>query len=148
MKNFIFSIIVLTSSSAFAVGPAPEYLKGGTITVTLKDGKQYTFSADEYAVVKRGTDSPKVMLAEQQKSEKPIEAPAKQQEAHKNIVSVGVIRSTRGFNVSEGPSTVEVTSKKEIGASLQYQRRVTDKVYVGGQVDSNQGVGVNVGLGF
>jgi hypothetical protein len=148
MKKFIVAAIsMLVSVSSYSVGDAPEFLKGGTITVTLKDGTQYKFSSDEYAVVRRGENSaPSLPLTEQKQQELPSRPAA--QEAHKNILSVGLVRSNRGFSVSNGANEVNVESQKSIGGSLQYQRRVTDEVYVGGSIDTNQGVGVNVGVGF
>ena len=53
MKYFI---LMLFTSLAFAEQPA--YLKGSTIVVTLKDGKQYTFSGDQYKVVSRDSHCP------------------------------------------------------------------------------------------
>jgi hypothetical protein len=53
MKKLLLTLSFL----AFAV-PAqadmPEYMKDGVITVTLKDGNVYTFSTNEYKVVRRG----------------------------------------------------------------------------------------------
>jgi hypothetical protein len=151
MYKISFLIAILASTSVLAVGPAPEYLKGGVITVTLKNGKTYTYSADEYAVVKRGQESKPLPLASKDSSEESVPAPQQAEtkvEGHKNIISVGAVRSQRGLNVTENANSVEVSSKKQIGAQLQYQRRVTDKVYLGGQLDTNQGVGVNIGVGF
>ena len=152
MYKISFLIAIITSTSVLAVGPAPEYLKGGVITVTLKNGKTYTYSADEYAVVKRGQESKSLPLASKEISEETVPTQSKQTETkvegHKNIVSVGAVRSQRGLNVTENSNSVEVSSKKQIGAQLQYQRRVTDKIYLGGQLDTNQGVGVNIGVGF
>lgn len=47
-------LLVFISSSLFAnEKPIPPYLKDATITVTLKSGAIYTYSANEYAVIKR-----------------------------------------------------------------------------------------------
>ena len=57
MKKLLLTLSFL----AFAV-PAqadmPEYMKDGVITVTLKDGNVYTFSTNEYKVVRRGQPAP------------------------------------------------------------------------------------------
>lgn len=147
MKNILMIIfITLFSLSALSVGPAPEYMKGGTITVTLKDGKTYTYSTDEYAVVKRG---PKSVESEKPAAVALEKAPEQSvQAAHQNILSLGLVRSKRGLRVSETASTVEVENKKEIGVSVQYQRLISDDLYLGGQIDTNQGVGINLGVGF
>lgn len=54
---FIIGFILVTflSFAAFAHhDEAPAYMKDGTITVTLKDGKSYTFSTNTHKVVLRG----------------------------------------------------------------------------------------------
>ena len=54
-------LFLLVSLSAFAQ-ETPSYLKDASITVTLKNGKQYKYSANEYAVVKR--ENPKNVVIE------------------------------------------------------------------------------------
>jgi len=58
-------IIVVVSglvvSSQCLAEKVPEYLVGGEISVTLKDGKVYKFNTEEYKVVRRvGDEKPKV----------------------------------------------------------------------------------------
>ena len=51
MKKIIL-IGVLFSVSSFAV-EQPKYLEGATVTVTLKNGKKYTYDSKKMAVVPR-----------------------------------------------------------------------------------------------
>ena len=147
MKSIItFLTVVCLSIPAFAVGPAPKELEGGVITVTLKDGKVYTFSSDEYAVVKRGQE-PELILEAEEESEKVLVA-VPDLPVHRNIISIGVIHSQNGFNVGSNPSVVSVETKEQLGGQLQYQRRMDKRVYVGGQIDTNGGVGASMGVGF
>jgi hypothetical protein len=53
MKKYIVAIL-LSVFSVQAQEEIPAYLKDSVITVKLKDGKEYTFSGNEYKVVKRG----------------------------------------------------------------------------------------------
>ena len=157
MKSLITLLLTMTMAlPAFAVGPAPKELQGGVITVTLKNGKTYTFSSDEYAVVKRGADNVKGMsesevatVANQAyntgKQVGKLEEKAAQP---KNILSIGAVRSKNGFDTETTASTVDVKSRKDIGGSLQYQRRFDDNKYVGGRADTNGGAEINVGFGF
>lgn len=58
LSIFLMLLSMLTAPfAAQASSDQPEYLKGATITVTLKNGKTYTFSADEYKVVARRSDA-------------------------------------------------------------------------------------------
>lgn len=144
--KYLILLLVMFSTAAFA-SDAPSYMKDGTITVTLKDGKSYTFSSNEYMVVKRGS-SELTLSPESEPQETKTQARPETTAISKNIVSVGVVRSTRGFDVAQDGSHVAVESKKELGISLQYQRNVKDNVFVGGRVDTNSGAEVNVGVGF
>jgi hypothetical protein len=148
MKTIITTILMLAFSfPALAVGPAPKELQGGVITVTLADGKVYTFSSDEYAVVKRGTED-KVFTISEGDSIAKIHYNAGKEAQSRNILSLGAVRSKRGLDIKETASTVDVETRSKLGASIQYQRRIKDNKYLGGRVDTNNGVEVNVGIGF
>jgi hypothetical protein len=151
MKNALIALLIAltTYSPALAVGPAPEALKGGKVTVTLADGKTYTFSSDEFAVVRRGTESAQVAKAEEkarESYEKGVEQGLSEQP--KNILSVGLLSSQKGFETSMSPSTVDVNTKRRLGVSFQFQRRVLDDKFIGIRVDTNGGFEGNVGIGF
>lgn len=149
MKNVIIALTgLLFSLPAMAVGPAPSYLQGATITVTLKNGKTYTFSADEYAVVKRGEETPLQVTKLEDETEEKLVLPPEEVVGHKNIVSVGAVYGKNKLKTSETGNKFEVESDRTLGLQLQYQRRMDDKVYLGGQADTNGSVGVNVGVGF
>jgi hypothetical protein len=53
-------LFILGFLSLPVLAEMPDYLKDGTITVTLKDGSSYKFSTNEYMVVKRGVKKEKV----------------------------------------------------------------------------------------
>lgn len=149
MKNVIIALTgLLFSLPAMAVGPAPSYLQGATITVTLKNGKTYTFSADEYAVVKRGQEPSLQVTKLEDDTEEKLVLPPEEVVGHKNIVSVGAVYGKNKLKTSETGNKFEVESDRTLGLQLQYQRRMDDKVYLGGQADTNGNVGVNVGVGF
>lgn len=149
MKNFtIFLVALVLSVPAMAVGPAPKELQGGVITVTLKDGKTYTFSSDEYAVVKRGQEPTLQVTKLEDDTEEKLVLPPEEVVGHKNIVSVGAVYGKNKLKTSETGNKFEVESGRTLGLQLQYQRRMDDKVYLGGQADTNGSVGVNVGVGF
>ena len=149
MKLIIAAILTLVSSAALA-SEVPAYLKDGTITVTLKNGKQYTFSANEYMVVKRGASSPKLEVAKQevQALQEKLQQEVAKPKRLKHIVSGEVVHSNGGLDTERGANTVNVRSKKELGVGLQYQYNIFKDVYMGGRVDSNGGAGLNLGLGF
>ena len=127
----------------------PKYLKDGTITVTLKDGKSYSFPANDYAVVRRGSKqvepkAPELAAAEPAKKSAPQE-----QKRLKHIISGELVHSNSGeLNTKSTPSTIDVENKKKLGVGVQYQYNLVDDLFLGGRIDTNGGTAVNVGVGF
>jgi hypothetical protein len=145
MKSLTFITTLFLTLTVNSTEVVPEYLKGGIITVTLKDGKTYEFSADEYAVVKRGSKSLAIMgIPEVVRS-----APETQERRHRHIISGELVFSNSGRLKTESTaSTVNVETKKRIGVGAQYQLGITDDLYLGGRIDTNGGAGLNLGVGF
>lgn len=150
MKYLLTITLVLSSLSVFAED-IPTYLKDGVITVTLKDGKQYTFSANEYKVVKRGSKA-KVEVAQEEikQAQEEVSKPAQVVESkrHKHIVSGELVRSENGLDTTTQANEVNIKTKKEIGVGIQYQYNIYRDLYLGGRFDSNGGTGINFGVGF
>lgn len=149
MKKLIFIAMLLVTNLGLA-SETPGYLKDGIITVTLKNGKSYSFSTNEYMVVKRG--AAKTELA---KEEKPLAAPVVVRQSTssnskrlKHIVSGEVLRSTQGFDTKVSGNQTDVTERKKIGVGVQYQYNFYKDLFMGGRVDTNGGAGVSLGLGF
>jgi hypothetical protein len=145
--KYLTIILALISISAFSQ-EVPKYLQDGVITVTLKSGKVFTYSANEYAVVRRGSKKPevKIELAEAV----PTKAPAKEApKRNKHIISGEIVSSNSGdLDVNKGASKVDVESKRELGLGLQYQYNFVDDLYGGVRVDTNGGAAANIGVGF
>lgn len=153
MKYLLTIALFLSSLSVFAED-IPAYLKDGVITVTLKDGKQYTFSANEYKVVKRGSKA-KVEVAQEelkQAQEEQVQHRVviitEKEQRHKHIVSGELVRSKNDLEVANGSNEVDIKTKKEIGVGIQYQYNIYRDLYLGGRFDSNGGTGINFGVGF
>lgn len=149
MKTLAIITALLMSVNCFADNSAPpDYLKDGVITVKLKNGKEYTFSANEYMVVKRGQK----ISATESKAAESKSAPVNQKPSeslHKNIVSVEGVYGTNGIDVKRDGSTYEMTEKKGLGLGLQYQRKLNDDgIYGNIRVDTNGNTGLGVGKGF
>jgi hypothetical protein len=61
MRKYLIIFSLMFSqvcSAAQHVIATPAFLKGATVTVTLKNGKTHTFKSEEYAVVPRLSESP------------------------------------------------------------------------------------------
>ena len=128
----------------------PNYLKDGEIIVKLKNGKTYTYSTNEYKVVKRGHSvllgATPVTVSES--SKKGVES-ENQKKKSKHIISGEISRSFSGrLNTNTYPNETDVEVKKRTGVGIMYQYNFIDNLYLGGRIDSNAGVGINLGLGF
>ncbi len=135
-----------TQSSQGVETVVPSHLKGATITITLADGSKETIKAEEYMVVKRKHTRPVLVISTKESSRscetKVIDS------GKKNIISVQAVRSQSGLSKNVvSPTTVEVETKKSIGAGVMYQRKF-DELVIGVGADTNRGVNLGVGLEF
>jgi hypothetical protein len=146
MKYIILLLLVFATN--VAAQEQPKYLKDAVITVTLKGGKQYSYSANEYAVIKRNS-KPSIQLAETQKQEEVKQVvKASEPKRLRHIVSGELLRSNGGFDSKSSGSQVKVESRKKMGVGLMYQYNVYKDMFLGGRLDSNGRTGINVGVGF
>ena len=168
MKNiFITIMITLFSMSAVALEnvktkttktveessievftEVPEHLKGSKACI-LKEGLGYQcVPSEEYMIVKRKHKRPiiKEVVTKEVSGEMPVAA--EKANPHKNIVSLKVVDGYSDVKKEESGKTLTLKVERQVGAGIQYQRAITDKVYVGGELDSNRGVGVLLGVGF
>lgn len=135
-------ILLFTLFSSVAIADQPAYLKDAVITVTLTNGKVYTYSANEYMVVKRGAKTPEKAVSKDT-APSPVEV-----QTNKNIVSLELVNGQSGQTVSDSVLETEVKTKRSFGLGLQYQRNIKDDYYLGIRVDTLGNVGGSVGVGF
>jgi hypothetical protein len=120
---------------------APQYLKDATITVKLANGKEHTFSANGFKVVKRTKEKP-VLRSVAIETNKCVTS-------YKNRVSVLVGHGVKD-SLDRQASATQVDVSNTMGAVLgaQYQRSLTDKLSLGVQVQSNKTNSLMLGLDF
>lgn len=148
MKKLLILMALFTST--VNAEEIPKYLKDGEITVKLKNGKTYTYSTNEYKVVKRG--NPVLLGASpvtvSESSKKGVES-ENQKKKSKHIISGEISRSFSGrLNTNTYPNETDVEVRKRTGVGIMYQYNFIDNLYLGGRIDSNGGAGINLGLGF
>ena len=129
-------------SSVEVMTEVPKHLKGSTIVFKKADGSEEVLKSEEYMVVKCKHKRPVI-----KESTKETKLACKGAE-NKNIVSLKAVDCYSDVKKTESGSTATLKVERQVGVGLQYQRAITDRVYVGGEVDSNNGVGVLVGVGF
>jgi hypothetical protein len=142
MKSLL-SILTLTflSTPAFAQ-EVPEYLKGAKISVTLANGKSYSFSSEEYAVVKRSL---------KKEESKPEQAPAVPRRRPKR--STAIVHGGAGFDghkvtSSSNSVTVEQKLAPVFGVTLGTELSEDSNLSIFGSVFTNSTVTIGIGAGF
>ncbi len=149
MKNLILAILLFAMPAMAGVIEAPAYLKDGQITVTLKDGTQYSFSTNEFAVVPRVTADKEGAVAGS-KGPMPLDA------THRAAIEAMKPKKNR-FRIvgGYGPDGVEVltdadvlTLKQHYGAvvGIGYDYLLDNGVSIGAQAMSNKTYTLNLGL--
>lgn len=134
-----------TVGSMDVMTEVPSGLKGATITITKADGSTETVSAEKFMLVKRKHKRP--ILTVKTKSTTLMCKSTKSNP--ENILSLEALVGQSGLEKNIiSPSQVEVKTKSGLGVGLMYQRNVYKDLYLGGKVDSNENVGLSVGLGF
>jgi hypothetical protein len=118
----------------------PNFLKGATIIIRLADGRESSVSAEKFKVVPRKQQ----FVVTKTKSTLLCSA------SEKNRVSVlGGFGATSDLK-SNKPSQDKTTIKAEKGlvGGVQFQRKVSDRISIGAQGQSNKTISVLLGLDF
>jgi len=145
-----YLILILTMFSVIAqADEMPAYMKDGVITVTLKDGKSYTFSSNEYMVVARHPKvaAPVVAVAPSAPKQSQPEVPS--EPAYKNRISLVVGYGYNGkLKTSESPNQVDVDQQKGAVGGVVLQRDLNTKYHIMGEALTNQTFLLGIGRGF
>ncbi len=121
----------------------PNYLKGATITVRLKDGRESTVPAERFKVVPRKQQ----FLVKTIKSDKTVSCTTN--EPRKNRVSVlGGHGAQEGLKSTTSGSTTTVESNVGLVGGAQYQRMLNDRWSLGVQGQTNKTGSLLLGIDF
>jgi hypothetical protein len=132
-----FIIVTLFTVASWA---QPDYLRDGTITVTLADGAVYTFSTDEYKVVPRHG---KVLTEYQEASGTATKGISHKSEKNTVIFHGGVGR--KGLNVGHNGQSYVISEKDHPVLGLTYCRNLdTLGLCAFGFTNSTFGLGVKL----
>lgn len=160
MKSLLFVLLALTSLMAFAADDCetikaqksvkeqleiktdvPKWLEGATITVRLANGKESTVKAEQFKVVPRKQQF--IVTHDLEATHLVCKA-----EQSKNRVSVLGGYGSRGLKVTTSGTTVSIEEQTGLTGGLQYQRKITDKFSIGGQVQTNNSGALLFGVDF
>lgn len=120
----------------------PAHLKGATIIVRTADGRESSVPAEKFKVVPRKQQ----FIVSKTKQ---VDTTTCSNEANKNRISLlGGNGPKEGLTRSSDGKTVTVKSKTGAVGGAQYQRLLTERLSVGGQVQTNKSVLLNIGIDF
>lgn len=136
-------------SSIEVITDVPKHLKGKEICIrNPQTGVSDCVKAEEYMVVKRKHKRPVIKESTKETSLACKTETKEVSVAQKNIVSLKAVDGYSDVKKEQTGKTLKLEVERQVGVGLQYQRAITDKLYLGGEVDSNKGVGVLLGVGF
>jgi hypothetical protein len=146
MKMFIIGLLISLSALAQQV-EVPKYMVDSTITVKLKNGKEYTFSGNEWMVVRRKPKAPPsslLIIAEQQ--EENNKTVVKEQKLNRIKLLAGI--GPTGMTSTSSNNYVEISTRNGAVGGIGYDRLINSDVSVSGQALSNGTLLLGVGKDF
>lgn len=127
---------IMFLSSAVKAEEVPAALKDAEIVVSLKDGSQAKFSANDWKVVPRID----------KKKAQPV---AKAEEKNNRISVLGGYGSLASLKKSvDASGKASINTREGIVGGLQYQRKVSDRISIGAQGQTNKTFSLLLGLDF
>lgn len=158
MKSVIALFMsMLLSAAAFAdATEVPPYLKDAVITVTLKNGKVYTYSANTHAVVLRASSNKKkpaeVVIVEKttvvEKASKQMCEESGFREQKKNRIRLMGGRGPDGVQADTGATSTRIKMSQGLVGGVGYDRSLNEEVNAGVQIMSNGTATLGLGLDF
>lgn len=137
----------ITNEVLFVINTdVPKHLKGATITVTLVDGRVSKVPAEKFKVVPRMQQTIVTHTVQKSKDEC-VDVVAG--EERKNRVSILAGEAPKGsLDRSLSGNKVSVSSTRGAALGLQYQRKISERFSLGGQIQSNDSGSAMLGYEF
>ena len=150
MKKIIAIISMIMMSTLYAdASKVPSYLKDAVITVKLKNGKEYTFSANTHAVVARdSSNSLKPAQVITVEKETVVEKAVYLECKAPNRLRVFAGRGPSGVRVDRNVDSIKVKSDMKAVGGVGYDRMIDEQVSVGAQLMSNGTATLGLGVDF
>ena len=143
--KYILIALLLAATSVMAEEP-PAFLKDASIVVTLKNGKQYLFSANQWKVVPRLDKETLVCTRDELKCTRDT-LDITETAMGNRVRFVGGF-GPQGVDISKSATEITVSNKTEPVFGLGYDRKVSKRFSLGGQFISNGTYTLGLGLDF
>lgn len=147
--KFLLMIITLFAFTVAQAQEMPKYLEGASVTVTLKNGKTYTFKSEEYAVVPRSGMGEAVILRQQLATvAKKIERKDLVKNKKNRIYGLIGRGNTGELDVSTNGSRYKVEHDRGTVGGIGYQRKLDETINAGIQIQNNGTTSLSLGVDF
>lgn len=140
--RYLITAVMMFCSTIASAEELPAFMKGATISVTLKDGRTYQFKSETHKVVPRLGDMAAAPATSRSKR-KPEEA-----KSGKNRVRLLGGYGRTGLATENNGSTVTVRTSSGLVGGVGYDRMISERWSLGGQALSNGTYTLGVGLDF
>ena len=144
MKNLIIALLLGFASMVSYAEEAPAYMKDGKIVVTLKSGKTYEYSTNEWMVVRRGAKK----LVPVDVAASPDQRHFAEPEHNKNRVRLMGGIGPVGLKDQQIGSRLHIETKYGLVGGLGYDRQISNKFSLGVAGYTNGTARLGVGLDF
>ncbi len=138
MKLIIF---IFTAVATLMAEEPPAYMRDGNITVTLKSGKQYEYSTNEWMVVRRGSKKVQVAGTRELVEESQVVAGP-------NKLRLMGGYGPNGLQAEQRGSTLHVESKYGLVGGLGYARQLSRRLSLGASIYTNGTTSLDLGVDF
>jgi len=140
----LFVIALILATSKAKAEAVPEYMRDGVIKVTLKDGKTYDFSLNDWKVVPRLGE-----LAPQEATPQLAKKPAEEREERKNRITLHGGIGYDGLKVTNlGPGAYRVDPAQRFVYGATYARKISNRWSLSATALSNETYTLGVGFDF
>lgn len=141
----LFVIALILATTKAKAEAVPEYMRDGVIKVTLRDGKTYDFSLNDWKVVPRLGE-----LAPQEAPAQLAKKPAEEREERKNRITLhGGIGYNGGLKVTNlGGGAFRVDPDRGFVYGATYARKISERWSLSATALSNETYTLGVGFDF
>lgn len=147
MKYYYYLILAaLFLGLAVNAEEVPEYMRDGVITVTLKSGKTYTYSLNEYKVVRRWQAAEETEEAVEHHHRKHVEQHPAEHSRNRIAVHSGV--GPDGLKAAAAGNDVTVSQRYRALIGVSYSRKLDDRFSLQGTYLSNDTLTLGLGYDF
>ena len=140
--------IILLTAFAAEIPEPPEWMKGGKLYLTLKNGHVVHYPIEKWKIVPRIKEKPPAPIIEEKIVEVVVEKEVEKPVYKSNEISLFVGTGPDGLIIDEQGTGFEIREDGRVVVGLSYSRRLDENLSLKLQGQSNRTVLGGVGVSF